>query len=218
MSLQSCDRTRSVPEHPAKLASDEGTFSKREREPITNCRQDRDLSFEARTKVAALRGWISCGFAATAVVKEIRQPKNKKKFGPVLPLLSGRSATSGDPKGRMVAGRLGLALLLLFIGAIALRPVPLLSEQLTPIHRLNRLERQIDHSRQVATKEAGTAVSVRDLLDLRLLHQCPPQLDYVPPDSLPSFLTDLVSGCVSLAPHPPPVLLSKSRRSQPLKI
>jgi hypothetical protein len=108
----------------------------------------------------------------------------------------------------MRVGCLGFALLSLVLGAIVLRPVPLLTEQPTPIHRLNRLGRQIDYLRQVAVKEAGTAVSIRDILDFRSLYRSRLQPEYVRPDYLPSFLADLVSGCVSLAPHPPPVLLS----------
>ena len=107
-------------------------------------------------------------------------------------------------------GCLGLALLSLVLGAIGLRPVPLLTEQHTPIHRLNRLERQ-NYSRQGAVKEAGTAVSIRDILDFRSLHRSRLRPEYIRPDYLPSFLADLVSGCVSLAPHPPPVLLSSRR-------
>jgi len=124
-----------------------------------------------------------------------------------------RGGHPGDPKGGMRVGCLGFALLSLVLGAIALRPAPLLTEQPIPIHRLNRLERQIDYSQQGAVKEAGTAVSIRDILDFRSLHRSRLQPEYVPPDYLPSFLADLASGCVSLAPHPPPVLLSNSHRS-----
>ena len=93
-------------------------------------------------------------------------------------------------------------LLSLILGAIGLRPAPLLTEQPIPIHRLNRLERQIDCSRQAAVKEAGTAVSIHDILDFRSLHRSRLQAECVRPDYLPSFLADLVSGCVSLAPRP----------------
>jgi hypothetical protein len=115
-----------------------------------------------------------------------------------------RGATSGDRKDRMIVGHLGFVLLLL-LGAIALRAAPLLSEQPIPIHRLNRPERQSDYSQEVA-RNAASAVSIRDVPDLRLLHRSPPRPEYVAPDCLPSFLADLVSGCVSLASHPPPML------------
>lgn len=120
---------------------------------------------------------------------------------------------SGDPKGGMNVGFLGFALLSLVLGAIGLRPAPLLTEQPIPIHRLNRLERQIDYSRQGAVEEAGAAASIRDILDFRLLHRSRLQPEYVRAEYLPGFLADLVSGCVSLAPRPPSVLLSKSYSS-----
>ena len=129
-----------------------------------------------------------------------------------------RGGHSGQPKSGMRVGWLGFALLSLVLGAIGLRPAPLLTEQPIPIHRLNRLERQIDYSRQAAVKEAGTAVSIRDILDFRSLHRSRPQSENVLPDYLLSFLADLVSGCVSLAPHPPPVLLSSRIVVSPLKI
>jgi len=107
----------------------------------------------------------------------------------------------------MRVGCLGFAFLSLVFGAIGLRPAPLLAEQPIPIHRLNRLERQIGFSRQATVKEAGSAVSIRDVLDFGSLHRFRLQPEYVRPDYLPSFLADLVSGCVSLAPHPPPAPL-----------
>jgi hypothetical protein len=82
----------------------------------------------------------------------------------------------------MRVGCLGFALLSLVLGAIGLRPAPLLTEQPIPIHRPNRLERQIDYSRQGAVKEAGTAVSIRDIVDFRSLHRFRLQPEYVRPD------------------------------------
>jgi hypothetical protein len=122
-----------------------------------------------------------------------------------------RGGHSGDPKGGMGAGRLGFALQLLFLGAIALRPVPLLTEQPIPSHRLNRLERQSDYSQQVEKKSIAATIS--DILDFWLLHRSPLRPETVPPDYLSGLLADLASGCVSLAPHPPPARLSKSRCS-----
>jgi hypothetical protein len=129
-----------------------------------------------------------------------------------------RGATSSD---RMAGHLSGFALLLLLsFGALVMRAVPLLNEQSTTrvaraaakaphhhhhsTHRLNHLGRQNDDSQRVTTK-AGTAVSTLDILDLRLLHRSPPEPEYVGPVCLPSFLADLVSGCVSLASHPPPL-------------